>query len=377
MGTDAPGRRILVLLSDGAADDAEAVRGMLPRLAEAYDCIYTIGLGAPVDEAARTGDALAALFGSWLGAGPSYDEALLRDVSAANACGGFFTAASAFELAQVYIRLRHESVGDLLEQHVGTIAQGETTEPVPIAVGRGVQELHITLDWPGSTLDLLLRDPDGRLVDGGYPGATITSGAPPVYAIVQRPRAGTWSASAFGSDVPAGGEPYGITASSRGVVQPALPNPGHLSLLAGALLVTYGVYLHRRSDRSQDAGAGRHLGRRPRHARRALLRIAEPNSAPRTVTLAGRVRVGRSRGADVVLNDPTVSRSHCELVPLPDGLWGVIDLDSTAGTYRNEQRVRRARIRPGDVVVLGDTTLMVEPTARSAGARRAETHARR
>lgn len=44
-------------------------------------------------------------------------------------------------------------------------------------------------------------------------------------------------------------------------------------------------------------------------------------------------RVGRSSENDIVLNNVTVSRRHAELRCRADGLYDVIDLDSTVGSY--------------------------------------------
>jgi pSer/pThr/pTyr-binding forkhead associated (FHA) protein len=44
-------------------------------------------------------------------------------------------------------------------------------------------------------------------------------------------------------------------------------------------------------------------------------------------------RVGRSSENDIVLNNVTVSRRHAEVRCRTDGLYDVIDLDSTVGSY--------------------------------------------
>jgi pSer/pThr/pTyr-binding forkhead associated (FHA) protein len=44
-------------------------------------------------------------------------------------------------------------------------------------------------------------------------------------------------------------------------------------------------------------------------------------------------RVGRSSENDIVLNNITVSRHHAEVRCRDDGLYDVIDLDSTVGSY--------------------------------------------
>lgn len=46
-----------------------------------------------------------------------------------------------------------------------------------------------------------------------------------------------------------------------------------------------------------------------------------------------RYRIGRSRDNDIVLENLTVSRQHAEIVCRGDGLYDVIDLGSTVGTF--------------------------------------------
>jgi hypothetical protein len=98
-------------------------------------------------------------------------------------------------------------------------------------------------------------------------------------------------------------------------------------------------------------------------------RIAEPLREPdgrrgtaslsvdgRTEVLAGEGAVlGRSREADVVIDDPNVSRRHAELRP-SGGSWTVRDLGSTNGVKVNGRRVDPARaqsLKRGDVIELG------------------------
>jgi pSer/pThr/pTyr-binding forkhead associated (FHA) protein len=71
--------------------------------------------------------------------------------------------------------------------------------------------------------------------------------------------------------------------------------------------------------------------------------------------------VGRSPENAVALQaDEYSSAHHARIELLRDGLW-VTDLGSTNGSFVNGQQIDgRARIRPGDVVRIGDTRLRVE-----------------
>jgi predicted component of type VI protein secretion system len=73
----------------------------------------------------------------------------------------------------------------------------------------------------------------------------------------------------------------------------------------------------------------------------------------------GRWVLGRAPSADVVLDgDDAVSRSHAEIA-VRAGLCLIRDLDSCNGTLLNGRVVRRARLRRGDVLVLGETVVRV------------------
>ncbi len=70
-------------------------------------------------------------------------------------------------------------------------------------------------------------------------------------------------------------------------------------------------------------------------------------------------RAGRSSNNDIVLRDPAMSRFHCRFFFKPDqGLWAE-DLGSSNTTLLNESPLRESRVHPGDMIIMGDTTLKV------------------
>jgi pSer/pThr/pTyr-binding forkhead associated (FHA) protein len=75
--------------------------------------------------------------------------------------------------------------------------------------------------------------------------------------------------------------------------------------------------------------------------------------------LAGGVRtIGRSTGADFIVDAPLVSRVHCRLTVLADGSLELRDLESTNGTFINGQRVETARVKSGDRIGVGRVELV-------------------
>ena len=79
----------------------------------------------------------------------------------------------------------------------------------------------------------------------------------------------------------------------------------------------------------------------------------------RNVLSGSRVVIGRSREADIVLQDPNISRRHAEL-RREDGSWQIVDLGSTNGIKVNGRRVDSQPLRQGDQITIGVTDLTFE-----------------
>jgi pSer/pThr/pTyr-binding forkhead associated (FHA) protein len=72
------------------------------------------------------------------------------------------------------------------------------------------------------------------------------------------------------------------------------------------------------------------------------------------------VVIGRSREADVVVEDPNVSRRHAEVRP-SGGSWMVRDLGSTNGVKVNGRRIQGPQsLKPGDTIELGTARVTFE-----------------
>jgi pSer/pThr/pTyr-binding forkhead associated (FHA) protein len=66
--------------------------------------------------------------------------------------------------------------------------------------------------------------------------------------------------------------------------------------------------------------------------------------------------LGRSRDADVRIEDPNISRRHAEIVQEGSAYW-LVDLGSTNGTEVDGKRVQRARLDDGSRFTVGETTV--------------------
>lgn len=75
--------------------------------------------------------------------------------------------------------------------------------------------------------------------------------------------------------------------------------------------------------------------------------------------MAGNARtLGRSTGADFIVDAALVSRVHCRLTALPTGELEVKDLESTNGTFVNGTRIEHARLASGDRLKVGRLELV-------------------
>jgi pSer/pThr/pTyr-binding forkhead associated (FHA) protein len=91
-----------------------------------------------------------------------------------------------------------------------------------------------------------------------------------------------------------------------------------------------------------------------------LLKTDEQAPAPFSFRiLPGNIKtVGRSTGAEFIVDATLVSRLHCQLTAGAAALE-VVDLESTNGTFVNGQRVTRAMLNEGDKLGVGHVELIV------------------
>lgn len=95
-------------------------------------------------------------------------------------------------------------------------------------------------------------------------------------------------------------------------------------------------------------------------SREACLVVMHGEGIGRRITLGQqRVSVGRARNADLVFEEESVSRNHCQITPLfahdgmPPEAWSIEDLQSTNGTLVNDEAIARVNLQHGDQVQIG------------------------
>ena len=89
-----------------------------------------------------------------------------------------------------------------------------------------------------------------------------------------------------------------------------------------------------------------------------------------SVPIVAPFRVGRREGFDLCLSSPTVSGLHAEILEEDGELW-LYDLNSTNGTYVNEERIDvKVNLRDSDSIVFGDRRFeIVMAAGESSGER--------
>src|SRR4051794_2190422 len=86
-----------------------------------------------------------------------------------------------------------------------------------------------------------------------------------------------------------------------------------------------------------------------------------PSAGARFLLDAERTVAGRSTGADIFLDDVTVSRKHAEFVR-EGNQFLVRDIGSLNGTYVNRTRIDQSVLRSGDEVQIGKYRMTFHPS---------------
>jgi pSer/pThr/pTyr-binding forkhead associated (FHA) protein len=67
------------------------------------------------------------------------------------------------------------------------------------------------------------------------------------------------------------------------------------------------------------------------------------------------ITIGRHLENDIVVNTKIASRRHA-IIRWQQGVFVIHDLGSKAGTRKNGVQIRESVLRPGDVIVIGDSS---------------------
>ena len=94
-----------------------------------------------------------------------------------------------------------------------------------------------------------------------------------------------------------------------------------------------------------------------------LLKYKKPDGTEarlrlKTISHAAPITIGRDKVADIVLDDPEISRVNTA-IRYWDDIFIIRDMASSNGTTLNGEKVEVAKLSPGDVIKIGKTEIKV------------------
>lgn len=129
-----------------------------------------------------------------------------------------------------------------------------------------------------------------------------------------------------------------------------------LAVIAALVLV---VVLVGRGKRKSAPASGRR--QKPVSASASLYVLAGPGQGGRIPLGAGQVKIGRLQNNEIPIDAPLVSRRHA-ILSCQNGVWRIVDQDSTNGTWVNGQRVTEHVLQANDRIGIGLSLFVFQPT---------------
>ena len=71
--------------------------------------------------------------------------------------------------------------------------------------------------------------------------------------------------------------------------------------------------------------------------------------------------IGRSKRSDIIIDVPTVSRTHAVLTRYDDGSWSITDTDSSDGVLVNRKKIKMRALQKDDVISIGGVEMTLLP----------------
>ncbi len=163
------------------------------------------------------------------------DKAFLTRLAEVTGCSYSFAASSGL-LSKEFIETEHEKAGTVLAEQSGEIAEGEIIDFI-VNVLFGAEELFITVDWPGSDIDIKIIDPYGKELEVDGENVRIEKASGLLYAAVKNPAPGRYTIKIEGKEVPEGKMYYNAIASASGNLQEFPPIDFNIIVIGGVVVV--------------------------------------------------------------------------------------------------------------------------------------------
>lgn len=91
----------------------------------------------------------------------------------------------------------------------------------------------------------------------------------------------------------------------------------------------------------------------------AVLHFKDADGAPQSIELKGDMTLGRDPGCDIALAGKMVSRSHARITA-QNNQFILEDLNSGKGTILNDRKIKKAKLKHGDLIIVGEFELQFE-----------------
>lgn len=356
-GTTAPN---MILMTDGVptapggfSDDElrQQINALMPQLQQLGACLYIVPIGNP-NAAASDEDFV--------------DIPFLQGLIAQVGCGALYPVTNVADLVATYINIRLQiNNSDVIYQDTFNLQANQTITVPTINVLPNTIELRLDTLWGQGTVVTEIFDPNGQPVRQGYPGLQPITLNNLTQYFISNPTPGIWTVRLRGeSDIPPQGTQATVIASQIITPVPTIdvtpvpkpPTPTTVDntpllilmllmfmvLVGGVILVL--LMVNRNSALSQlDLRA--HLVVQNGPAQGLVIPIT-----------SDKAMIGRGGRNFVNLRGKDVSRQHA-VIRYMDGNFIIEDLDSTVGTYVNNQRIRTAHIQSGDMIRVGSTNM--------------------
>jgi len=177
--------KVMVVMTDGQDEAGSSTITAAQNAANAGITIYTIGFGEDVN------------------------EDLLKQL--AEIGGGEYRYANTDSIMGIvgsFLYAQQSADAEILTEMESTVAEGETSKRSYFTVKDSDGDLRVATAWPGSFLDTILVDPNGREVDENYPDATTDESMIPSTIVVKNPIPGKWSVRVKGIETSYDQEPF-------------------------------------------------------------------------------------------------------------------------------------------------------------------------
>ncbi len=154
-----------------------------------------------------------------IGLGNATDENLLRQI-AGKTCGQYYALSNPDQLVNVYFDILGLMTGASTIFNQTTHLQPGETRTLETSLTLRSTSLIASINWPGSTVDTVLIDPNGRTITPETakqdPNIDHSKGTTFEQYRVTLPELGNWKIQIFGANLPSGGENVTIKILARG-----------------------------------------------------------------------------------------------------------------------------------------------------------------